>query len=70
MQQLQFIDLQISSTCFGQFLAHLQEHKTVHRSMWYNSPRLLSVVPLQSRPPTDNYLGTLYHMLLFTVLRS
>ena len=30
------IDLQISSTCFGQFFAHHQECKTVTYSMWYN----------------------------------
>jgi len=40
MQQKQFIDLQISSTCFGQFFAHLQERKTVNYIMWYNGPRL------------------------------
>ena len=48
MQQQQFIDLQISSTCFGQFCAHLQERKTVLYSMWYNVSRLLSVGGLES----------------------
>jgi len=43
MQQKQFIDLQISSTCFGQFFSHLQERKSVNYSMWYNVLRLLSV---------------------------
>jgi len=38
MQQKQFIDLQISSTCFGKFFAHLQERKIVIYSMWYKSP--------------------------------
>ena len=47
------IDLQISSTCFGQFFAHHQERKIVAYSMWYNVPRLL----------TDNNLGTLHHIL-------
>ena len=28
MQQQQFIALQITSTCFGQFFVHLQERKT------------------------------------------
>ena len=26
--RIQFTDLQISSTCFGQYFAHRQEHKT------------------------------------------
>jgi len=36
MQQQQFIDLQISSTGFGQLFAHLQERKTEIYSMWYS----------------------------------
>jgi len=39
-QQQQFIDLQISSTCFGQFYAHSQERKIVNYGMWCNAPRL------------------------------
>ena len=36
MQQKKIIDLQISSTCFGQFFAHPQERKIVIYSVWYN----------------------------------
>ena len=41
MQQQKFIDIPISSTCFGRFFAHHQERKTLFYSMWYNSPKLL-----------------------------
>jgi hypothetical protein len=36
MQQIKvFIDLKISSTCFGQNYVHHQERKTANYSMWY-----------------------------------
>jgi hypothetical protein len=47
MQQQQYIDLQSSSTYFGQFFAHPQERKIVIYSMWCNVPRLLSVGGLE-----------------------
>ena len=47
MQQQQFIDLEISSTYFGQIFAHPQERKTAIYSMWYNVPRLLSIGGLE-----------------------
>ena len=52
MQQYQFIDIPVSSTCFGQFLAHRQERKTVFHSMWYNAPKLLPAGGLE-RGGTD-----------------
>jgi hypothetical protein len=48
MQQITvFIDLQESSTCFGQTFVHHQERKTANYSMWYG---VLSVYygPVQS----------------------
>jgi len=47
MQQQQFIDLPISSTCFGQIFAHPHERETVIYCMWYNAPKLLSVGDLE-----------------------
>jgi hypothetical protein len=47
MQQLQFIGISISSTCFGKFFAHPRERKAVFYSVWYNAPKLLPAGGLQ-----------------------
>ena len=61
----QFIDLQISSTCFGQFSAHPKERKIVVYSMWCKSPDCRRSeardAALQASYPQQS--GDLYHML-------
>jgi hypothetical protein len=76
MQQYQFIDIPVSSTCFRQFFAHPQNRKTVFYGMWYNAPKLLSAGGLERRVPdyvfgvkdvarlkSSYNLDVLYHML-------
>ena len=76
-----FIDLWISSTCFGQSFAHLQERKTVFTAMWCDVlifvDRLLPGVGwdcLQSHltpgSKRSTQIRTSHHIAVNTVLRS